>query len=163
QVVYDESFQAFSPLEEQTVLVLVPYASEAASVKFAINRMRQEGSLGEFYTEYVVYQDSELSDEEIKEKIKTADYMILGSEEDLGLDSDAAKEAAEAAMSFGKEAVTAVLCTGLPYQTELYPDLPCIVCYGETGMSEEDAKSGVITGRYGPNIPAAVETIFGVD
>ena len=56
---------------------------------------------------------------------------------------------------------TAVLSLALPYDAANYPDEQVYLAYGYHTMSREDAENGVITGKYGPNIPAAVGAALG--
>ena len=72
----------------------------------------------------------------------------------------APQSAADLIVAAGKQSVTAVLSMGLPYGTDRYADFPCFISYSYMGMSKEDAVSGTITEKYGPNIPAAIERIF---
>ncbi len=168
QLVYLDSYTPFQPQEEDTVLVLMPYESELYSTEYAINRLRKEGLLGDFNLELVSYNENPAPDAKAQEKIKTADYIILGSEMYASTKNDtthwmntAPQSAADLITAAGKQSVTAVLCMGLPYGADRYADFPCFISFSYTGMPEEDAKSGVITGKYGPNIPAAIEKIFG--
>lgn len=167
QFVYSGSYKPFQPQKEDTVLVLMPYESELYSAEYAINRLRKEGLLGEFDLELISYTKNPALDAEAQEKIKTADYIILGSEVYASTKNDTAhwmntapQSAADLIAAAGKQSVTAVLSMGLPYGTDRYADFPCFISYSYMGMSKEDAVSGTITEKYGPNIPAAIERIF---
>ncbi|MFT3985791.1 MAG: glycoside hydrolase family 3 N-terminal domain-containing protein [Lachnospiraceae bacterium] len=168
QLVYSGSYTPFQPQKEDTVLVLMPYESELYSTEYAINRLRKEGLLGAFNVELISYTKNPAPNAKAQEKIKTADYIILGSEVYASTKNDAAhwmntapQSAADLITAAGKQSVTAVLSMGLPYGTDRYAGFPCFISYSYAGMSKEDAKSGVITGKYIPNIPAAIEKIFG--
>lgn len=168
QLVSAGSYTPFQPKKEDTVLVLMPYESELYSIEYAINRLRAEGLLGEFHIEFVSYTKNPEPDAAAQEKIKKADYIILGSEMYASTKNEAShwmntapQSAADLIAAVGKQSVTAVLSMGLPYGTDRYAGFPCFLSYSYMGMSKEDAISGITTGKYGPNIPAAIEKIFG--
>lgn len=170
QLVSAGSYEPFQPGQKDTVLVLMPYESELYSAEYAINRLRAEGLLGEFHLELVSYTKKAALDAAAQEKIKKADYIILGSELYASTKNDAThwmntapQSAADLIAAAGKQSVTAVLSMGLPYGTDRYADFPCFISYSYMGMSKEDAESRTITEKYGPNIPAAIEKIFGLD
>jgi hypothetical protein len=51
---------------------------------------------------------------------------------------------------------------GAPFDTVNYTECPAqILSFGCGGMSESDVASGVITGKYGPNLPALLRAILG--
>lgn len=170
QLIYSGSYQPFQPKEEDYVFVLMPYESEINGTKYAINRLREEGQLHDFHLELVSYTEATELDADIKEKIHQADYIILGSELYASTKNDPAhwmntipRAAAELIIKEGKQSATAVINSGLPYGFESYAEFPCFISYGYGGLSKEDSESGVITGKYSPNISAVIETIFGID
>ncbi len=169
QLIKNEGFGIFTPTDEQTVLVCMPYESELASVRYAIDRMQKEGTAGKFQTIYVSYQEMMDLSADLQKKIEKADYLIVGSERLASANNEKnqwlnlmPEKILKTGTDCGKKEHTAVLCTGLPYGTEKYSAFPYVLCYTTVGMQMEDAVNGTITGKYGPNIPAAIEKIFTV-
>ena len=51
---------------------------------------------------------------------------------------------------------------GAPFDIVNFADCPAVLLsYGCVGMSDADAASGVITGKYGPNLPALLRAVLG--
>jgi len=167
QVANDFNFKGFDLATDQNLLVLVHSDAVQNEIEFEINKLQNEGKLNPFKVTYMQYSDEDLSDE-IIEAIKKADGIIVGSHITASALADPTnylyakpQEIINLVWANNKHEVTAVLATNLPYQTDLYPGIATYICYGIAKLDRpEDIKTGMITGRYLPNVPAAIDKMF---
>lgn len=167
-VVHEKLFKAFTPAAEETVLCILPFENESYSVQYAVNRLSEEQRIQDFHLDFYIYEkESELSDT-LRQKIAAADYILLASEMYGSTKNDVMhwqnvipREVCEYVKAVGKQKDMCVLSLGMPYDAANYPEEPVLVAYGYKAMTKEDAESGVITEKYGPNIPAVVGAAFG--
>ena len=166
----DLSALPFAPKDGERVLVVTPYANEAASAMFAFGRLKAEGVVPEGATlETYAYRGKNLIDDTLSAALERADYVILQTEMSGAaslLPSHWLTELPKAVWYYiqaaGKQARFVHASIGAPFDIVNYVDCPAqILSFGCVGMSESDAASGVITGKYGPNLPALLSAVFG--
>lgn len=162
---YDGTFTPLVPNPGDQIAVLVPYANEGNSVRFAVQRLEREGKIPHVELNIICYQNEKTPSDEAVQAIREADWTILISEQlnyveadnDLWLTLYPVR-----ALKSAEKSHTVILCTGLPYQSARYhAEWPCFVLYNYTGMAETDVNAERFTGKFGPAIPAAVEKVFG--
>ncbi len=165
---HKDLFKAFTPAEGETVLFILPYEDECYSAQYAVNRLTEEQTIRKIETDFYSYQRESEPGDGLRQKIMDADYILLASEMYGSTKNDAThwqnvfpKAVCEYVNAVGKQDRMTVLSLGLPYDAVHYPEEPILLAYGYKAMEEADAKSGVITGKYGPNLPAAVGAALG--
>ena len=166
----DRSALPFKPKDGETVLVVTPYANEAASALFAMNGLKAEGAVPEGVTlETYAYRGKYLIEDDLSAALGRADFIILQTEmsgADSLLPSHWLTELPKAVWYYvqaaGKQDRFVHASIGAPFDLVNYAECPAeLLSFGCVGMSEADAASGVITGKYGPNLPALLRAIFG--
>ena len=166
----DLSALPFQPKDGETVLLVTPYANETFSALYGFNRLKAEGVVKSGVTlETYVYRGKNLIEDDLSAALERADYIILQTEMSgassllpshwlTGLPS-AVWYYVEAS---GKQKTFVHASIGAPFDIVNYTECPAqLLSFGCVGMSESDATSGVITGKYGPNLPALLGAIFG--
>lgn len=147
----------------ETVLFAVPFENEISSVRFAVNRLLQEGAVPNITPEITCYYKAETISDELAAQIKTADHVVILSEQYGSTMNNPAHWQRTMPQAFlaAAQGKAVILSNGLPYDVVLYPATSVYLCYGYRGMEEADAQSGTITGKYGPNIPAGIGAVLG--
>lgn len=146
----------------ETVLFMVPYASEGFSIEFAVNRLRKENAIPDIKLEKDCYNKLEELTPKLLEKIHNADHVVVISEANAAALKDENHWLSKMPKLILKEAKNAaIISAGLPYDVKNYEGYPVYVIFGNDTMLEEDSKTGVITGYYGPNFPAGVGAVLG--
>jgi len=154
----------FEPADGKTVLVVTPYQGEAAGALFAFNRLKAEGVISQGVSlETYSYKGKERIDGELKSALRRADYVVLNTEMSPDRWATALPTAVwESVRASGRENRFVRASVGAPFDIVHYEECPAeLLSFGCAGMSDADARSGVITGKYGPNIPALLGAIFG--
>ncbi len=153
--------------EGETLLVAVPYQNEEASTRFAVERLKKEGSIPNINLEVLCYLKAETLSEEQTAKIKEADHVVVISELSASVSNqpehwiNAIPQLILAAAKESGKTDSAVVSVGLPYDAVNFADVPVYQTYGYIGMSADDAASGIITSKYGPNIVAGIGCALG--
>lgn len=167
-VVHKELFKAFTPAAEETVLFILPFENESYSVQYAVNRLSKEQRIQDFHLAFYVYEKESKMSDILRQEITDADYILLASEMYGSTKNDVMhwqnvipREVCEYVKAVGKQEDMCVLSLGMPYDAVNYPEEPVLAAYGYKAMTKEDAESGVITEKYGPNIPAVVGAALG--
>lgn len=167
-LVHGDKFTPFKPSASDSVLFLLPYESERASIVFAMKRLEEEKTLAVCKKEYFVYHLRHELNSTLKKKISKANYIVIISYMEGGTkDNDEhwlnsfPQAVADYAVANGKTNCTAVLSIGLPYDVVNFPSLPAFAVFSYIGMEQSDIDSERVEHRYGPNIPAGIEAIFG--
>ncbi|MDU1314828.1 MAG: glycoside hydrolase family 3 N-terminal domain-containing protein [Clostridium septicum] len=154
--------------EGENVLLLAPYNNELPGMKFGINRLISEGKMNSININTHSYnKESEISDE-LKAKIDKANYVVILTE--MGNVSHLApthwltktpSEVIDYANKLNKEAIA--VSVGKPYDAGIYSNAKTqLIAYGYKGMDPTEVDGGLTpTEAFGPNIPAAMEVIFG--
>lgn len=163
--------QPYAPMtltEGETVLFLVPYVSRGYSAQYAVNRLTQESKIPRVNVQTYVYEKDTAVSNELSAKVLAADHVVIVSMTTAySLDDPENPEIkmplllAQAVQVAGKAADTAVISIGLPNDADSFSGLPLYLAYDYQAMTKEDADSGVITAKYGPNLPAAIDCLFG--
>ena len=146
------------------VLVVTPTQGEAAGALFAFNRLKAEGVVSDGVSlETYCYKGKERIDGELKSALRRADYVVLNTEMSPDRWATALPTAVwESVRASGRENRFVRASVGAPFDIVHYEECPAeLLSFGCAGMSDADARSGVITGKYGPNIPALLGAIFG--
>jgi len=166
----DLSALPFSPKDGETVLVVTPYANEAASALFAMNGLKAEGVVPKGVTlETYSYRGKYLIEDDLSAALERADYIILQTEMSGAaslLPSHWLTELPTAVWYYvqatGKQDRFVHASIGAPFDIVNFAECPAeLLSFGCVGMSESDAASGAITGKYGPNLPALLRAVFG--
>ena len=161
---------ALLPLDGSSKTVLVcPYDSELNSLEYAAEQLRAEG---------IVPKDSEMicQSYESAEPAKMA-KLIDGAETVIAVSAlysaeeldPASEEGAGAAyldallaQTHENDAKFVLISAQLPYDIARYPDADAaLACYLAKGMAEKPDDSGDVSAAYGPNLVAALYTVFG--
>lgn len=165
---YTGDYKPFALKENDTIVIIAAYQNELASAQFALNRLRAEGVIPNITPVFYCYEKETKVSETLTEQIKTADHVLVLSELYGATLRDPnhwlrtmPQNILAAATANGKGNQTAVISLGLPYDAPHYTGFPVYLTYGYLGMNAEDAKSGVICAKYGPNIAAGIGCALG--
>ena len=157
KTVYDGKFEGFNPQANDKIAVFMPYLNELNSTQYAFNQMGRDLNVN-FYC----YQNG--LDNEMINASQNADYIILGSEQvvlSMSTEGHWLNTIPQKILDNAKTENIAILCTGLPYQAEKYSaDYPCIMLYNYSGMDGADIYASKFAGKFGPAIPAGINSIF---
>ena len=167
-VKYDGEFHKFTPSASDKIVCVMPRDGETFSAEHAFIRMKKEGIIPDAETECYNYEpmwvQGEDPDSKLIEAVCDADYLILGffQTADTLMDSDNIRNVAfDEILKYANTKNIAILWEYLPYGTERYSSAyPCFVIYNSVGMLEKDIGAETYSGKYGPAIPAGIETIF---
>ena len=157
-----------NPKAGEKVLLVAPYDNELPGMRFGLNRLMKEGKVDSVELDtYCYLKESEITDE-LKSKIDEADYVIVLSE--MGnythLNSTHWITAIPNAVTsyaneLNKDSV--VVSIGKPYDVAAHKNAKAeVIAYGYKGMDPTEADGGLSPVQaFGPNIPAAIEVVFG--
>ena len=166
----DLSTLPFKPKDAETVLVVTPYANEAASALFAMNGLKAEGIVPAGVTlETYAYRGKNLIEDDLSAALERADYILLQTEMSGAASllpghwlTELPKAVWYYVQATGKQDRFVHASIGAPFDIVNYTECPAeLLSFGCVGMSDADAASGVITGKYGPNLPALLRAVFG--
>lgn len=157
----------FKPEEGERAVFVTPYSNEIPGIKYALTKLMASGKLPQI--EYsTVYYNGGSGKDDILNKISQADYVVIFTE--MNESGDILPDSINtyiprAVLNYTEEnsIKNVIVSIGKPYDIANYTDADAIVAaYGAKGMEEEDADGTKLpVYAYGPNIPAAVEVIFG--
>ncbi len=160
----EDNILPFNPQNDSTVTLVSAYENEIPLFRYAMDKLSH--TIGKVkYKTFCYNEDKKTS---ILDAVKKSDYTVvlseMNSEEDLNSTSTTTtmtRYIMNTAKMNGKQC--AVVSVSLPYDTANYTDAPALLCcYGCNGMDENDTNSSKATSyKYGPNIIAAMEVIFG--
>ncbi len=158
------------PRDGEKVLVMTPYANEMASTLYAINQLKADGRIPEdVVLETYCYRGMDSIQDDLGAALKQADYIIIYTEMS-GIASlkpghwltDFPEAVWQNIQAAGKQDRFVLGSIGAPFDIVNFADCPAVLLsYGCVGMSDADAETGIITGKYGPNIPALLCAVFG--
>lgn len=166
----DLSALPFKPKGGETVLIVTPYANEAASALFAFNQLKVEGLIPEdVVLETYAYRKKNLTEDDLGAALAQADYIIMQTEMSGTASllhghwlTDLPMAVWQKVQAAGKQDHFVHASIGAPFDIVNYMDCPAqLLSFGCVGMSDADAACGFITGKYGPNIPALLRAVFG--
>lgn len=164
----EENILPLNPKEGEKILLVAPYDNEIPGMKFGVSRLINEGKLQKAEIDTYTYNKEGSISEELKSKIDEANYIIVISE--MGNYSHLAptswitstpKEIVNYSNETGKDSV--IVSVGKPYDIATHKDAKAeVVAYGYKGMDPTESDGGLSPVKaFGPNIPAAIEVIFG--
>ncbi|MDD3333958.1 MAG: glycoside hydrolase family 3 protein [Eubacteriales bacterium] len=151
--------------EGDKLLLIAAYGNELTSMRFAVERLMKEGKLPAVELETYSYQSCTAVESELQMLIDSADAVVLDSEI-----SSVARLAPDNWQSdMPVFIVDALNKRGIPYcdvSMHLVQDAALltqarglVAAYNPSGMS--DTASTDSSYAYGPNLPAAIDVIFG--
>lgn len=144
------------------VIFFVPYEEKSPSVEFTVNRLKKEGAIPDIKFEIEDYNELKKLTPGLLSKIKEANRVIVITEASAASLKDEDHWLSRMPRLILEEAENAsVISSGLPYDINNFEAFPVYVVFGNIGMLPDDAKTGVITGKYGPNIPAGIGAALG--
>ena len=158
------------PLDgREKTAVFVPYSSQINSVEYAADRLKAEGLLSEG-SEPQVFNMYDMTVEEMIRTVTQAKTVIvvtalynnaeLDPAAEAGIESAIADLLLEQTHAHGGKFV--LISSQLPYDSARYPEADAVLaCYGARGMTALPGDYDTNTAQYGPNLPAALYTVFG--
>ncbi|EGT3616037.1 beta-hexosaminidase [Clostridium perfringens] len=156
-----------NPKEGEKVLLIAPNESQLHSMKFGINRLIYENSLKSVHLDTYEYNNIGFIDEELKEKIDEADYIIVASlASNTGhlKPGNWSRDLPRAVIDYGNglNKDTVLISLRNPYDVAAYDNANAqVIAYGFKGMDPTEGDTLFPTKSSGPNIPAAIGVIFG--
>ena len=164
----EENILPLNPKEGEKVLLIAPYDNELPGMKFGLNRLMKEGKVNSVQVDTYCYKSEKTMTEELKNKINEANYVVVLSE--MGnythLNSThwitaIPNEVVNYANELNKDSV--VVSVGKPYDVAAHKIAKAeVIAYGYKGMDPTEADGGLSPVQaFGPNIPAAIEVVFG--
>ncbi len=166
----EHSVIPFQPGGGEKVLVMTPYTNEMASTLYAINQLKADGGIPEdVVLQTYCYRGLNSVQDDLGTALMQADYIILYTEMSGTASlqaghwlTDFPKAVWQKIQAAGKQDRFVLASIGAPFDIVNYADCPAVLLsYGCVGMSDADAETGIITGKYGPNIPALLCAVFG--
>ena len=147
---------------EETIAIVVPYASQIKSAEYAVRRLKEEGRLKE-ETEIPVVHLSAITVENLTNLCKKTRHIIAVnaaySINDLNPNKTSGSVLLDTVISLAHAAgndVT-VVSAHLPYDVARFPSADAIiVAYNARGMSENPLDAAGSVSQYGPGVPAAL-------
>lgn len=157
-----------NPKEGENVLLIAPYDNELPGMKFGVTRLIAEGKMDDVKIDTHRYSNGNLLTDELKAKIDAADYVVVISEmgnfSHLNINhwiTAGPTAIVDYANELNKDSV--IVSVGKPYDVAAHKNAKAeVIAYGYKGMDPTEADGGLTpTQTFGPNIPAAMEVIFG--
>ncbi|MBE6052949.1 MAG: beta-hexosaminidase [Clostridium sartagoforme] len=157
-----------NPKKGEKVLLVAPYDNELPGMRFGLNRLMLEEKVNSVELDTYCYLKEAGMTDKLKGKIDEADYVIVLSEMSnySNLDSThwitaTPNEVTKYANELNKDSV--IVSVGKPYDIAAHTDSKAeLVAYGYKGMDPTEADGGLSPVQaFGPNIPAAMDIIFG--
>ena len=137
-------------------------------MKFGVTRLIAEGKMDDVKIDTHRYSNGNLLTDELKAKIDAADYVVVISEmgnfSHLNINhwiTAGPTAIVDYANELNKDSV--IVSVGKPYDVAAHKNAKAeVIAYGYKGMDPTEADGGLTpTQTFGPNIPAAMEVIFG--
>lgn len=153
----------------ERIVFVVPYASQINSVIYAVDRLKYEQLIPSGMEVQTIVLTETYADQAAA-AVQNAQIVIvvtgLYSEAELNPWTEAGSESwmvdliLSAVHANGGKLVQ--ISAHFPYDTARYPDADAILaCYNARGMLALPGEYSVDTSQYGPNLPAAIYTVFG--
>lgn len=158
----------FTEKEKENILYLPALESQLLSVEFAKMKLEEAGyNIGGMNITGMSYEKR--SFDEIKKQIDSANVIILTTSCGALQQTDTSdpkntqaifcEKVIDAARKQNKKVI--VISTRLPYDAEFYSSADAVLlCYNPSGMTELPKQYDGHVKKYGPNLPAALYTIF---
>lgn len=157
-----------NPKKGEKILLIAPYDNEIPGMKFGVSRLINEEKLAQAEIDTYTYNKQATMSPELKAKIDSANYVVviseMGSYANLAPTSwitSTPKEIINYTNELGKNSV--MVSIGKPYDIAAHKNAKAeVVAYGYKGMDPTEADGGLSPVKaFGPNIPAAMEVVFG--
>lgn len=157
-----------NPKEGEKVLLVAPYDNELPGMRFGLNRLMKEEKVNNVELDTYCYLRETTMTPELKSKIDEADYVVILSEMSSYPNLSAThwitaipNEVTAYTNELNKDSV--VVSVGKPYDVAAHKNAKAeVIAYGYKGMDPTEADGGLSPVQaFGPNIPAAIEVIFG--
>lgn len=162
----DANTLPIKPREGQKILLIGAYSNEPPALQFGLQQLIQEEKVPGVQISSMYYYNNRIRDADMKSAIAQADYVIAitetSSESALSPSSWITSNPRNI-VQWSKEAGRPCVLVGIdkPYDAANYPDADTVLAvYGASGMDPTEGGVRPKT-NYGPNIPAAVDVIFG--
>ncbi len=164
-VIADNGVLPISLPENARLLLVAAYNNELTSMRFAVERLISEGKLPRLTIDAYCYQSCTEVDDSLQALIDAADAVVMNSE----ISSVARLAAGNWQSDMPLAIVDALNKRGIPY-CDVSMHLPqdaalltnaraLVAVYNPSGMSDTAAADSSYA--YGPNLPAAIDVIFG--
>lgn len=164
-VIADDDVLPISLQANERLLLIAAYNNELTSMRFAVERLIAEDKLPPLQIETYCYKTCTEVDDSLQALLDSADAAIMNSE----ISSVAKLAEGNWQSDMPVQIVEALNKRGIPYcdvsmhlpqDAALLTDAHAIVAvYNPSGMSDTAATDS--TYAYGPNLPAAIDVIFG--
>lgn len=157
-----------NPKEGEKVLLVAPYENELPGMKFGLNRLMKEEKVNTIVLDTYCYLKENNMTDELKNKIDEADYVVILSEMSSYPNLSAThwitavpNQVTAYTNELNKDSV--IVSVGKPYDVAAHKNSKAeVIAYGYKGMDPTEADGGLSPVQaFGPNIPAAIEVIFG--
>ncbi|MBP5359132.1 MAG: glycoside hydrolase family 3 protein [Treponema sp.] len=156
--------------EEKSTLIFYPYRTEDVSVNYAVTVLKDSKIIPQNADIQIAQYNTKTIDV-FEEQILNADSILIISELKIpsqleGYTNTASRfqfvlDVIDMSHENGKK--ISVICATLPYDAALYSDADAIItCYGAQEMEAIPTTFYGETEGYGPNIPVAITTAFGL-
>lgn len=161
----ENSILPLMPQANEKVLLLAPYTNELPGLELGMRRLIAEGYLSNEVNYEAFRYSATTTEEELKEKINSANYVVVISE--ISLSARLAQShwltkipTAVVSESNKQNKPAVVLSISRPYDLANYPEAKAVVAaFGAKGMDPTESLRP--DKAFGPNIPAGVQVIFG--
>ena len=151
--------------EGKKTALFAAYANKVNAFDLAVNRLKEEGKIGDVDCSVYVYSGKTELDAEAKRAIDECDNLLLLTETEANMAHSNwyvsfPKAVCSYAASVGKKVV--VISAFMPYDASIYRNADGLVlCYCAKGVPAAVAKDVHSSLAYGVNIPAAFEVVLG--
>jgi len=162
----DNHVLPIKPKENQKFLLIGQYSNELPALQFGLEQLINEGKINTVQFKTMHYYPGNYTDEQFEEAIKDADYVIAITEttSEAKLDpSNWVTSTPTKIVNWSKQWNKPCVLVSIdkPYDVANYPNADTMLAvYGSSGMDPTEGGKRPTT-NYGPNIPAALDIIFG--
>lgn len=162
----DAHILPIQPKENQNVLLIGQYSNEMPALQFGLEQLMNEDKINAVKFKTMFYYPGNYTDEQFQTAISDADYVIAITETSTEAKlaptnwvTSMPTKIVNWSKSSGKPCV--LVSIDKPYDVANYPSASTILAvYGSSGMDPTEGGQRPTT-NYGPNIPAALDIIFG--
>jgi len=156
------------PVKAEESAVLVPYDSQVAGARYAVDRMKEEGKLPRETDVPVLCFKSEAMSNVIKTVQEKKTILLVSAAYSLNEMNPSLKDGADSALTdliiqiaHAAGGKVVLISSHLPYDAARYQDADAILLtYGARGMTESPLEAQDSVAQYGPGIPAAIYQVL---
>lgn len=162
----DENVLPLEPQDGENILLVTSAENQVPGTEFSISRMQEEGTLSEDFDVETTSFDDESAASDFNEQIDEADYVVVYTNMETAEDLREGQynyDVPQGIFDFAKseDKATIQVSTNKPYDGTNFSNVDAtILSYGYLGMDPTEGGEEPIS-TFGPNIPAAVELLFG--